>query len=386
MKLKEGLPGTVGIDRQCIEWIREQARHWVENGIHPALVMLAARKGIIVLHESFGRLGPEEGAPPLQIDSIFPIASISKPITATAAMILVEEGRLGLNRPVVDYIPEFSGDGQEKILIRQLLTHTSGLRDDNFIEQAKREGVDITLDTRAAWIAEHVDEYMSSVYRTPPWTTPDTMMVYTDQNYDLLGEVVGRITGIDLSEFCAQRIFQPLGMVNTAFILPEAFEDRLVRRPPTAIGYDLLEGFKKLSLGSAAAYATAGDIAIFGQMFLNRGTYDGQRILSPASVEAMTRNQIPGIPADLEGTIVTEAEWGLGWSVHETKRGWAWDEHLPSASSFGHGGLGGTFILVDPAYQLVLAFFSVYLDLLPSERPNANTDLFINSAIASIEE
>lgn len=386
MRLVAGLPKEAGISALRIDRIREMARHSIEDGIHPALVILAARKGVIFLNDAFGQLGPEKDAQPLQVDSIFPIASISKPITATAAMILVEEGLLGLNRPVADYIPEFTGEGREKILIRQLMTHTSGLRDENFIEQANREGFEISLDSRAGWIAENVGDYMPMVYRTTPWNTPDTMMVYTDQNYDLLGDVVKRISGIDLSDFCEKRIFQPLGMVNTAFVVPDAFEERMVRRPTTAIGFDLLHGFKKLSLGSSAAYSTAGDIAIFGQMFLNHGTYDGQRILSPASVGAMTRNQTPGIPADLVGTVVPEAEWGLGWSVHETKRGFAWDEFLPSSASFSHGGLGGAFLLVDPAYELVLVFFSVYLELLDDKRPKANTDLFINAVLASIAE
>ena len=100
----------------------------MERDLHSAISVVAARHGGVFLNEAFGRMGPEKNAAALPPDAIFPLASLTKPITATAVMILVEEGVLGLNRPVQKYIPEFEGKGKELITIRHLMTHTSGLR------------------------------------------------------------------------------------------------------------------------------------------------------------------------------------------------------------------------------------------------------------------
>jgi CubicO group peptidase (beta-lactamase class C family) len=212
------------------------------------------------------------------------------------------------------------------------------------------------------------------------------MMSYADVNYDLLGEIVHRVTGMDLSQFAAETIFKPLGMRDTYFKLPGELSNRVVKRPENAIYYDLTSRFAEASLGSLGVYSTSMDIAVFAQMFLNGGTYGDVRILSKASVDAMTRNQIPRISADVDGETIPEAEWGLGWAVHHTKKSWGWDELLQSQTSYGHGGAGGTMLKVDPAYDLVMVYFSVYLDLLENGRPNGNTDLFVNAVLASIEE
>ena len=128
------------------------------------------------------------------------------------------------------------------------------------------------------------------------------------------------------------------------------------------------------------------DMAVFGQMFLNSGVYGEARILSPASVHAMTRNQIPGIEAHFLDEYFPEADWGLGWSIHQNGKSWAFGEILQSQGSFCHGGAGGVFLWVDPTCDVVAVFFSVYIELRENERPNACTDLFINSVLSSIVE
>ena len=145
MNLVQGNPKEAGMSAQRIRRLADSAKGWVAQGIHPALVILVARRGIIVLHEAFGRLKPERDSPPLKVDSLFPLASITKPITATAAMILVEDGLLGLNRPVSWYVPEFTGEGKEAVMVHHLLTHTSGLREEDLTEYAetKRSSIEI---------------------------------------------------------------------------------------------------------------------------------------------------------------------------------------------------------------------------------------------------
>jgi len=386
MILRHGTPEEVGVSEARTQNVRNIAKRWVEEGIHPSLVVLAARQGVIFLHEAYGKLGPEDGAPAVELNTIFPIVSISKPITATVAMILVEEGLLGLNRPVREYIPEFGGEGKHQVLIRQLLTHTSGLETKALVEQAADEGIDLEEANLAPWISENLDDYMALIYRTPLSKPPDSEMVYVNLNYDLLGEIVNRVAGKGLAVLAEDRIFKPLGMEDTFFVVPMEVKDRVVRRPKSAVFYDFTRVFMDAELGSIGAYSTAMDLAVFGQMFLNGGIYGGDRILSQASVDAMTRNQIPGIGADIETDFLKDAEWGLGWGVHMKKKTWAWDELLQSQTSYGHSGSGGVMLKVDPAYEMVMVFFSVYLELLKDNRPKANTDLFINAVLASIEE
>src|SRR5438045_1180402 len=129
MQLHDGTPAEAGMIAEQLEHVKSLAQAWVAQGATPALVVLAARRGVIVLHEAFGRMGPEPDAPPLPRDAVFPLASLTKPIAATAAMVLVDRGMLGLQRPICEYIPEFSGPGKDLVMVRHLLTHTSGLDD-----------------------------------------------------------------------------------------------------------------------------------------------------------------------------------------------------------------------------------------------------------------
>src|SRR5438128_8658029 len=122
MKLRPGTPEEAGMSAQRVRHVAALAEGWVAEGVTPALVVLVARRGVIVLHEAFGRLTPDPDSPPLQRDSIYPLTSITKPITATAAMILMEEGLLGLSRPVSEYIPEFTGEGKDAVMVHHLVT------------------------------------------------------------------------------------------------------------------------------------------------------------------------------------------------------------------------------------------------------------------------
>ncbi len=138
MHLRVGRPEEVGMSPERVARVKALAAQWVSQGVTPSLAVLVARRGVIVLHEAFGKLTPAPDAPPLQLDTIFPMASVTKPVTATCAMILVEDGRLGLNRPVVEYIPEFVGEGKTAVMVRQLLTHSSGLTDDGWRSTSSR--------------------------------------------------------------------------------------------------------------------------------------------------------------------------------------------------------------------------------------------------------
>ena len=126
MELLPGTPVEVGLWPDRIERVRDRMAAWVEEGHSPSISALVARRGRIVFQEAFGQLGPDSDSPPLRTDSIFPISSITKPMTATAVLMLVEDGQLGLNRPLMEYLPEICGKGTEALCVHHLLTHTSG--------------------------------------------------------------------------------------------------------------------------------------------------------------------------------------------------------------------------------------------------------------------
>jgi CubicO group peptidase (beta-lactamase class C family) len=386
MILVPGSPEEAGVSPTRVQNIYKQAKGWVEDGIHPALVILAARRGIVFLHEAFGRLGPEDNAPPLTRDTLFPLASITKPITAVAAMILLEEGLLGLNRPVVEYIPEFKGEHKDRVMIRHLMTHTSGLRDEDLEEQCRREGVEGDSALIDTWICENIKDATSLSFKTPLWKTPDLQMYYAGINYMLLTEVIQRVSGSSLARYTKENIFLPLGMTDTHLVVPNSAMEKVVRRPTSAYLHDVLRCWIEAPLGNAGAYSIVSDMAIFGQMFLNNGIYGETRILSPVSVQAMTKNQIPGISAQYVDGHFPEAGWSLGWSINLTYKGEAYGEPLLSPFAFAHSGSGGVQMWVDPAEDIIIIYFSVVLEMLGAYRKRWCADLFMNMVIAAIED
>src|SRR6266571_3391638 len=392
MQLRPGEPEEVGMSARRVRHVGQLAAGWVAQGITPALVILVARRGVVVLHEAFGRLTPDDNAPPVKRDTIYPLTSLAKPITATAAMLLVEDGLLGLQRPVSEYLPEFSGEGKQAVMVHHLLTHTSGLRDQDVnAHAAKKKGIAASPppeETQHPWI----NEYLFLRYDAPLWKPPGVEMSYCSYGYNLLGEIVRRVSGQALADFASERIFEPLRMQDTFYIVPDAVRARIVRRPldvpfaatltTGAPGLATREN-QELPLGSGGVYSTAMDMAIFGQMFLNRGSYGEARILSPAAVAEMTRNQIPGISAQHGGEFFPEASWGLGWSIHGNKRALQGGS-LHSPQAFAHSGGGGVFVWVDPVYEIVGVYFSVALERIDDIQSKVCYDLFTNAVTAAV--
>lgn len=363
------------------------AEQEVADGMTSALVVLVARRGVIVLHEAFGRLRPDDDAP-LPWNAIYPLASLTKPITATVVMTLVEEGLLGLNRPVAEYVPEFASEGKEgkgAVMVHQLLTHTSGLTDQEIRAHGERLGLVAPVEPGRIDFPP-IETQLRIACEAPLSRPPGLEMSYSNYGYQLLGEIVRRVSGKPLADLAAERIFEPLGMCDTSFGVPETRSQRFVQRPASAPHAEMLNSREHQGVRAAAggASSTAMDVGVFGRMFLNRGRYGEECILSPAAVAEMTRNQIPGIGARFMQEVFPEGSWGLGWSVSgTTKRVWR-DGSLHSGQKFSHGGLGGVYLWVDPVQELVGVYFSTTLDLLPSGFPKSNRDLFMNVASAAI--
>ena len=276
------------------------------------------------MHEAWGQLGPEPDSPPVVRDSLFGMASVSKPVTATAVMLLVERGKIGINQPVQQYLPEFKGEGFEKVLVRHLLTHTSGLPYRSEAELFELGQTGIVLE-------------------------PGREMAYSNVAYNLLGELVERVSGQSFSDFTRHNIFEPLGMKDATFSMPGKQQARCIRpRPGTP--FDWPDEIAGETSASSSLWATAMDMGIFAQTFLNGGGYGDFRLLSPATVAAMTCNQIPGIPREtIEGIPVPAC--GFGWFRLEELK---FPEYpsMWTLQSYGHAGASGSFLWVDPLYEM----------------------------------
>jgi len=300
----------------------------------PGAVVLIGHNGKVAYRKAFGERALVPGRLPMKVDTIFDMASLTKVIaTTTAVMQLVEQGKILLSAPVADYWPEFKANEKEHITIRELMTHYSGLRED--------------LELKPGWSGYQTA--LKMIEAEKPVLPPGTRFVYSDINYETLGEVVHRVSGEPLDVYCAEHIFIPLGMKDTRFSPPAPWHDRIA---PTQ--YQHGETGKMLwgdvhdptaynmggVAGHAGLFSTADDLAIFTQMLLGGGTYKGVRILSPLSVEKMTTPQTPPDKMALRG---------LGWDLDSpfaSNRG-----ELFGVGSYGHTGFTGTSIWIDPVTQ-----------------------------------
>ncbi|MBI5774595.1 MAG: DUF1343 domain-containing protein [Verrucomicrobia bacterium] len=272
-------------------------------------------------------------------ETIFDAASLTKVIaTTTCVMKLFERGKLDLNAPAQKYLAEFKGDGKEAITLRQLLTHTSGLRP-GFGSLTNWSGTTGAIKQLCA---------------EKPAMPPGIAFRYSDLNFISLGEIVRRVSGEPLDKFAAKEIFQPLKMNDTGF-LPTA--DKRSRIAPTELaGGEWLRGgvhdptSRRMGgvAGHAGLFFTAADLARFARMLLNGGELDGVRILKTETVKLMTSVQTPPNLKDKRG---------LGWDI-DTSYSKPRGEIFPNGTSFGHTGWTGTSLWVDPNSQTFLIFLS----------------------------
>jgi CubicO group peptidase (beta-lactamase class C family) len=357
LEFKYGTPQEAGLCPSRVRQVEHLVNNWVEQQESQAFAFVIARKGIIVSHQAFGSFFPGQNSPNVSRDTIFPLASLSKPVTGTAALMLAERGQLSLSFPVSYYIPEFVGESKEKVLLWHLMTHTSGLRDEDiYAHSEKKQGQEVPAHSSTQHPDIHRKLFLG--YDTPLWKTPGTEMSYCNYGVELLGEIVRRVSGQSLDQFCNDNIFTPLQMKDSHFIIPEAKYNRVIQRGENLLGGKWFHTPEAMNRPSAAGglYSTVLDMAKFGQMFLNKGIYGGNRVLSPASVTEMTRNQIPHISSTYGEEYFAEASYGYNWSVNGYKKD---NGDLLSPSSFNHGGAGGVTLTVDPIYEMVMVLFSI---------------------------
>jgi CubicO group peptidase (beta-lactamase class C family) len=385
MRLVEGDPKDAGFSPERLTLIRDRAEEWVTEGdIHRTLVLLAARNGVIGFHEAFGVDGPEPDAAPLTVDAIFPFMSQTKSITATMIMMLVEDGLVGLSRPIQDYLPEFEGERKDKILIHHLLTHTSGIETFDFWLSTARVVPQLLASTANAPESQHpiTHLFLELAYGWPAPHPAGEAMRYSDINYLLLGEVVRRVSDRSLDEFASERLFEPLHMTDSSFGVPADRADRVVRRSfeenpgERAVHSEERRG---MMAGAGGAYGTALDLATFTHLFLERGMCGEHQLLHPTSVARMTSDQIPGLPAYFFDQRLRAGSMGYGWLAAQTYPMFGWPT-LP-LGSWTHGGAGLVMPWADPSTGVVGVFCSVadrYRSTTHPDDVKHHADLFSN--------
>lgn len=366
-----------------VSYCKSLIQNLITQEVTPAFIGLVARRGVIVFNEAFGSQGPEPNSPAVSTDTLFPLASITKPFTATALMTLVEDGLVSLNRPVSWYIPEFMGEYKEQVLVHHLLTHTSGLTDKTVGEHLDSKPKSIEVPPPEETQHPEIHKMLYRAYDVPLTKRPGEVMRYCNFGMQLVGEIIRRVSRQPLQQFFHQRIFAPLGMDSTYLVVPQEARSRAIRFPEDSEHGRWMCNERHFETPHAAggAYSTVGDMAIFAQTFLNKGIYGTERILSPVTVAQMTRNQIPGIPATYEGEVFKEASWGLGWNIFGNKIDYE-SGPLKSTQAYGHGGSGRSILWIDPEYEVVGMIF--YVKMPPVYRKP--DDVFRNAIMSAIIE
>jgi uncharacterized protein YbbC (DUF1343 family)/CubicO group peptidase (beta-lactamase class C family) len=346
---------SVGVSAKSLAAVDDEVEREIKQQHLPGAVVLVARNGGVVWRKAYGARALEPAREVMTTDTIFDVASLTKIVaTATSIMILVERGKLRLSDPLSNFIPEIKGDGRERITIELLLTHRAGYAPD--------------FDLKDRWTG--YDEAIKHLVREPLRNPPGAKFVYSDINYIALGEVVHRVSGLTLDKFARQNIFVPLGMRDTGFRPQSHLRSRIAptekrRGQLSYLGdkpqeseadadkwlrgevHDPTSYRMRGVAGHAGLFSTADDLAIYCQMILNGGTYNGVYILAPLTVAEMTRPRLVG-----------ENGWtrGLGWDINSsfsTNRG-----DLFPLGSFGHTGFTGTSMWIDPATNMFVIFLS----------------------------
>ena len=372
--LSEAAPETVGMSAERLARIDAMCKDAVADGDVPGVVALVARHGKIVFYKAYGKADTPSGRD-LKRDDIFRIASQSKAITSTAVMMLWEEGKFQLDDPISKYIPEFRNPqvlqsfkysdttyttvpANKEITIRHLLTHTSGLGygvidgDERFKMIYRKAGITDLFTTENIPIGESVKK----LAKLPLHHNPGEQFTYSE-GLDVLGYFIEVVSGMPFDEFLRKRIFDPLGMNDTWFYLPQDKAGRLVsvqkpedgkwvRYPVTFYDPDYpIKGAKRFFSGGAGLSSTAKDYATFLQMYLNGGELNGVRILSRTTVDVIMANQ----SGETYGG--GNEHYGLAFGVLEGKgqalggRG--------SAGTFQWGGYFNTQYFADPKEDII---------------------------------
>lgn len=373
--------------RAEVKSIRESMEALVKDGSLSGSVTLLWHDGKVVSEEAVG-LQDLEAKTPMATDSLFWIASMTKPMTATAVMMLQDEGKLAIAEPVEKYLPEFKGQWMiaergkstmtlkrpaRPITLRDLLTHTSGIG---------------TVDSPRPDCS--LAELVMAFSQLPLQFEPGSKWAYSSAGIHVLGRVVEVVSGQPFAEFLEARLLKPLGMKDTTF-WPSASQARRVAKSyqPAEGGRGLAEtgnphlkgsltSRERTPLPGGGLFSTAPDLVRFYQMILNGGESGGRRYVSKAAVEQMTRTQT----GELKTGFVEGMSFGLGWGVVRQPTGVT---AMLSPGTYGHGGAFGTQGWIDAQQNLILVLLIQRVKFLPNGDGSVVRAAFQEAAVAAIK-
>jgi CubicO group peptidase (beta-lactamase class C family) len=356
-------PEDAGFSSKRLEKTRQAYKDDVEKKSIPGAVLLIVHNGKTVTYDAIG-YQDRAGQTPMKKDSIFRVASMSKPITTVAAMILVEENKLDLGAPVAQYIPEFrevkvgadKATPKRPMTVQDLMRHTSGLTYGLF----GNSSIDQMYRQANIFNSKSLAEMVKTVAGMPLLHQPGEAWEYSVST-DVLGRVVEIVSGMDLDAFIQERITGPLKMSDTGFWVKPAAISRLAK-PDSKSNLPFAEPSAKPDLlsGGGGMFSTAGDYARFSQMLLNGGELEGVRILGPKTIALMTSDQLPATTerhtpvamalGPFGPTPEMGTSFGLGFAVRVDP---GRNPEPGSVGDFSWGGITGTLFWVDPKEKLV---------------------------------
>lgn len=341
--LNPGSAQTAGLIEAPLKNMDDTINRALARRVAPGAVVLVARRGVIAKWKAYGYAALytnssfDKMAHPVPMDknTIFDLASVTKLFTATAVMQLWDEGKIELDAPVAKYLPKFGDNGKSTVTVRELLTHTSGLGPDPStplfdVPGGRRDRIDYVL-------------------QLPLECPPETHYIYSDSNFITLGALIEKVSGEREDAFVRQHLTAPLHMSSTMYDPPASLNSRIAAseyQPWNHRGllWGQVEDGNAWALegvaGHAGVFSDAHDLAIFGQMMLNDGTYNGKRILSKRAIKLIETNWDAKFPED---------STGLGWSIN---RGYLMGA-LTGPHTIGHEGYTGTMIAINKPNDIV---------------------------------
>lgn len=384
-------PEAVGLSSARLARVTELVKGEIAKGRYPGAVALVARRGKVAYFEALGQRDPQSGAP-MTKDAIFRLYSMTKPFASVAAMMLVEDGKILLSDPVSKYLPKLKNlqvsvprvdpqtgrvsyalvPTEREMTIQDLMRHTSGLVYGVFTSHAAvkeayaKEGVD--------WDGVTPAEQIERLARVPLAHQPGSAWEYS-LSTDVLGRVIEAVSGATLGQFLQERLFAPLKMTDTAFLVPNGKVARLAqpfaKDPVSGDTVKLLDVTvaQKNDAGGAGSAGTVADYARFSQMLLNGGQLDRVRILGRATVAQMSSDHLGDIRV-ASPILPRGYGFGLGFAVRkETGLNWV----TGSAGEYRWGGAAGTAFWIDPKEQMVVVWMTQGQ---PGPRRGEDRDLF----------